>query len=301
MSFIIQNDCHFIFTRVEKVQVAKMKFVDTLMDSGVNLAVSPLCYGNRAFRLPVALAIGNLLSPVATKAFWDTYACQDFIRFKQILSRVRWNAMNKLPDPRMQEIIITACDWAMDYPESVLDFGRGKLDSPNCVAFSLLVNSIHKQYEGTLVKVNKFYHDEQNEFAKSLHKIFELLRSTALPTDAFSNITDISDLDTYQCALEIVPSKMIGLQIVDVVLWLTKRYIEVGWNGLPQCTTLVKFIIDNSIISTFTANGLAEEVSNICYAVSKLPLTNADIARGMEFKKQIEAAQKERMEQYVKK
>lgn len=57
------HDCRFIITRLEKRHHARLKFVDTIIDSGINPAVPAHVYGNRLLRLGLAHAIVSNMSP----------------------------------------------------------------------------------------------------------------------------------------------------------------------------------------------------------------------------------------------
>jgi hypothetical protein len=61
--FIELVDPRFILTFIHKPYFGAVKFVDTILDNGINNAVTPFHYGLRAMRLPLALALVQGMEP----------------------------------------------------------------------------------------------------------------------------------------------------------------------------------------------------------------------------------------------
>jgi hypothetical protein len=171
---------HFLFTRIEKTHLASTKFFDVLMDSGINHAVSNLHYAYRATRLPLAMQFIQLLDDSDRREFWDVYRSAGADGFRTILARLRdrllgWHEPGLYHD-RTVQLLRDGIEWGMNYPEPLLESTMGELDSPNIVAFSLLVTLLHELHSKTGMRVGTFVHNEQNEFGKSLVLAFDLLR-----------------------------------------------------------------------------------------------------------------------------
>lgn len=93
---LVRLDSRLVFTRIEKRHYARLKLADTILDSGVNAAVSPAHYTNRLFRLSLALQLVVNVSPRSEEEFWRAYASLDIPAFQAVLGasygmfRTRW-------------------------------------------------------------------------------------------------------------------------------------------------------------------------------------------------------------------
>lgn len=294
-NLILEYNLKFIFSLVEKQHVATMKFVDAIIDSGLNKAVSPIHYNLRPLRLPLAYIIDLNFSPRNREQFWDAYAKKDVDSFCQIISRVRWNILNKTYDPRAKELLIEAMDWALDNPKVLFDFKRAGLDSPNMVAFSLLLYNLNLIVRNSGQRVKTFIHDEQNEFAKYIRIMFAHFKDTTFSLDPFGSIIDLEEIDIYDCDVDFIASnETVGLQLVDIVMWLIKRFIEGKFdNRFKSCTRLLQTILEISFISQFSRKQLEEEVGEIMVKLNQLPLTEDQLNKGKLLLQQVEEKRKD--------
>jgi hypothetical protein len=291
----------FVFTRVEKRHLACTKFVDTLMDSGLNKAVSNLHYGVRFFRLYNAHIICALLHHEDQEEFWAAYAAADAKGFCRVLRRLEGRICTYVEDPRTRQILLDAIGWALKHPEPLLEGTRSSMDAPNVVALGLLANVLHRVHQDTGMRVRAFIHDEQNQFGKALRMAYQYSSAFASSTSPFSLITDISGLETFQCSMTITKSSdSFGLQFVDVMLWLVKRFLD-NPNGIHgQCQELAEFVmLDSGIISHFSRDTLLDEVIRQYLAVMSLPITPGQEAKARGLVSKFEAARLARMNEGV--
>ena len=299
--FFSRRNIKFYFTCLEKRHLAATKFVDTLMDSGLNKAVSNLHYGVRLLRLSLAVQLIQLLDDDDRIQFWRVYESADAEGFRQILSRVReklkFLRSQDIYHARTEQLLTDAIDWGLQYPEPLLRGTRSKLDSPNIVAFSLLVSMFHRLHQETGGRVATFIHDEQNEFAKFLKQSYELLRGFAFDENsAISIMTDIKRVPTFSCELQIAKSSdCIGLQLADVVLWLTKRFTEMDGQIRGGCRDLALFIAQSGFISRFTLRSMQIEVLQMWQQLQKKDLSEEQLEKGRHFQDELEAARIRRM------
>jgi hypothetical protein len=295
LEFLEEQGCRFVFTRVEKRHVASMKLADTLLDSGLNKAVSALHYGNRALRLPLAQAIAECLEEQSQLGFWSVYENGDAKGFCSILQNLKQNIENKIGDQRIRDLLVDTIEWSIEYPELLLEMRRSEMDSPNMVAFALLINSIHKLLEGTEIRVGKFIHDEQNQFAKSMHEMYDGLRRIQQSVEPTAWITDIKEVDTYMAPLEFMESRsLVGLQLIDVILWLTKRRVEGSWPlwGLVRSEALLGLIFHRAVISEFSRAQLAYSIAQAQEALYSRPFSPEDEVRAREILQTFEEKRK---------
>lgn len=298
--FLLRNNLIFIFTRIEKEHISSMKLVDTILDSGLNMAVSPLHYSHRYFRLSMALAIDFFLSPKNRKKFWDVYNKVDHKGLQDILSNLIWNIDRKLKDPRQKQLLLDALNWAMKYPEKVLDYRRDNLDTPNMVAFGLIIQGLHRFLQRSGGRVKKFIHDEQSQFAKYMKFMYTSFKELSISMDDFSWITDIEPIDLYDCKLEFKSSSSsFGLQIVDICLWLVKRYFvdKDLSSSLNNCTLLLNYLKESSLISDFTREALENYYAEATLKIFQKPLSQEDLKKGKEIVNQVEEHRINRMNQ----
>ncbi|MEN6350527.1 MAG: DUF3800 domain-containing protein [Syntrophomonas sp.] len=299
-NYISDSDYQFIFTSIEKRHVSSMKFVDTILDSGNNQAVSNIHYGNRGLRLPLALAIANNFSPRDQEEFWNVYSRQDYIGFKQICKRLRWKINNKVPDARIMQLVDDALIWAIDRPKKVLDMKRKELDSPNIVSLSLLMQEIHNLLESD--ELTRFIHDEQNQFAKFMKQTFGFHKNWVFNTDEFSWFSDVQPTNKIVCEFEIASSDSVfELQLIDIALWLIKRCSErkVDFEKAGNCKLLFDTIFSKSRFSFFSHAQLYQEVKYIHKKVFQLPFDYDSQIKGLEFLNSIETRRKELMNKPV--
>lgn len=122
--FFSKYDCLFFFTRIEKMHLAAAKLFDTLMDSGINKAVSNVHYGIRAFRLPLAVQLIQLMDDNDRHEFWEAYSTGGDASFREILTRLR-NRLLLLHErgtyhDRTVEMLRDGLDWGIANPNDVL-------------------------------------------------------------------------------------------------------------------------------------------------------------------------------------
>jgi hypothetical protein len=283
-SLLIFHDLMFVITRIEKEHVAALKFVDTILDNGNNPAVSPLHYGIRALRLSLARFIVDQLSPRSLQDFWKAYKTRDLKLFQRILERMRWNVINKMSDRRAQELLFDAIVWAYSNPEKVLDNKRSKFDSPNVIAIGLITNGIQSMLSDKDGRVTRFLHDEQNQFASTIKKAYDIVGKHFVGTEMTSFMTDINKTEILSSPIDFLTTgkASVGLQIVDIILWLTKRRLEKPWDGFPKLDSLMKIIEERSYLSQLTREQLDKDVASYLQKVASTPLSGEDLRRGMD-------------------
>lgn len=285
--FFARNGCHFLFTRLEKNHLASTKFFDVLMDSGINNAVSNLHYAMRTLRLSLAVQFIQLLDDQDRREFWDIYRTGDADGFKAILARLceRLSEIHEagIYHDRTVQLLRDGMEWGLKYPEPLIEQKLGDLDSPNVVAFSLLVSLLHDLHQNTGIRVGTFVHDEQSQFGRSLGETFNLLKRFHFERTITASMLDIKELPTFGCELQMRTSaNCIGLQLVDIVLWLTKRFIDTDGKVHGDCRNLAMQIIGSSSISNFTLQEMQEGVAKLLHTINERPFTDAHAARGRE-------------------
>jgi len=293
LMFFRSTGCRFYFTIVEKQHLAGTKFVDTILDSGSNPAIDLLHYGARALRMPLALQFIQVLDQRDLRDFWSSFERADGPSFRALLERVndrlkQWHAEG-VYDARTVQLLTDALNWGLHDPDSLLERGRHPLDSPNVVAFTLIVDMFHNLFEETGRTVKTFIHDEQNQFAKYLMQSYEVLKGFAFEPSDISPLPDVKKMPTFSCQLQIASSATtIGLQFVDVTLWLMKRVLSGQTRVSGDSAKLAEWVMHNGFISRFTREGMIREVFRIFRELNKRDLSADELKRAQDLKAQFE-------------
>jgi len=289
----------FLFTRLEKRHFAATKFVDTLLDSGLNQAVSNFHYGIRFHRLYLAHIIVALLDSDDREEFWDlVYPHADAKGFARILRRLEGRIYTHVRDERTCQLLLDAVAWGLVHPQPLLEGTRSPLDSPNVAALTLLVHELHRGNDDGGVSIKTFVHDEQQQFGKYLQLAFDVSKrfGHADPTSPLALMINIKEMTTFDCQFRITTSRTsFGLQVLDVVLWLTKRFTDGPDSVQGMCRELAEFVSKSGFISEFTQESMLREVERGWNVVASLPMTPEEEQKGRELFRQIEESRLERM------
>ena len=296
-SLIRTHDLRFVFTRLEKTHLATTKFVDTVFDSGINKAVSPLQCISRLLHLSVTRDVAELMDLRDKENYWRAFKEGDCGRFCTVVERLEEAAREQVLDPRRKEILIDAFDWARRHPKRLLCNTATTLDSPNSVSIALLVHALQQDAEDTGHQLARLIHDDTSEFGSAIKATFGSLRGLkpppSLPSALFS---DCVQTDTLRCPIEMRSSKLTpGLQIVDVVLWIVKRYIDVGFKPSRTCQELVGLILERSRIAGFSQSELQREETELCMDLLVTPVADSALERGSEMVATMEEQRRKRM------
>jgi hypothetical protein len=290
-------DAHFVFTAIEKRHLASGKLADAVLDSTMNQAVSPLHYGTHGFRLLLAHALVEITGPVDQEDFWAAYTDGDRDQLGRVLARLLLR-LASFPEihPRLRELLSDALVWGKRHPDALLEFRRSQGDSPNLVAFNLLMDGIHGLLAGSGFKVGRFVHDQQQEFGSFMKEWFPVTRRFVIATHATARITDFQEIDTYDCRIEILPSNgVVGLQLIDVVLWLYRRSISDEMKSFPKCEALVQFVHERAEIRQHSKAQLARDAERCYRDIMGAPLDTGALEKGHRVVDEIEQARKSRM------
>lgn len=298
-SLFLRYQCRFLFTRIDKSHLAAMKFVDTLLDSGLNGAVSNFHYGLRFNRLYLAHILVAMLDRSDREEFWTAYAEGDSGGFRRILLRVEGRIQSRVDDPRTRQLLLDAITWATANPEPLLEGTRSALDSPNIVAMTLLVHELHALNQNSGLSIRTFIHDEQQQFGKHLETAFEVSKrfGSANATSPLAMIINLKDMATFDCGFQSTSSKTsLGLQMLDVALWITKRFVDDPDAIHGKCRELAEYITQHGYFSSFTQEAMFGEVVRGFQILNSAPLSPEKERRGRELLAKIEADRLERMQ-----
>lgn len=236
---IVLHDCRFIFTKMEKRHYATVKLIDTLLDSGLNKAVSPFHHAMAAMRMKMSIDIDSVISSRIQEEFWPAYLKSEPTGFRSALERLRWNVQHKIKDQRGQRLLLDAINWAFDHPEEVLDCADQALASPNVIAVKQVLHSLNHIFSDTDFKVVRFVHDRQKQFGAGIEFSYSNLKKIKFKENWRFFLQDWESSTLHECELELSDAPLVGLQFIDVALWLMKRTLE-GKTISGACGDLVE-------------------------------------------------------------
>jgi SEC-C motif-containing protein/uncharacterized protein DUF3800 len=303
--FFSKHDCLFFFTRIEKMHLAATKLFDTLMDSGINKAVSNVHYAIRAFRLPLAVQLIQIMDDNDRHEFWEAYTTGDDSSFREILTRIRsrlllLHELGTYHD-RTVQLLRDGLDWGIANPKPLIGDGLYELDSPNIVAFSLLMSMFHKLHQQTGAKVEAFVHDEQNQFGRFLKEHYGVFKRLDFKRTITASLLDLTELPTFDCELVMRSSEdSIGLQLADVTLWLAKRFLETRGAIHGKCRDLAELIVRRGDIEPFTLDDMQRGMAAMMEQMERempWPTDLESMERGQKIKQEIEDSRQRRMKE----
>jgi hypothetical protein len=144
------------------------------------------------------------------------------------LERLELLHKEKVYDDRTVQLLRDALRWGIAHPEQLLEGGYVPLHAPNVVAITLIVDMLRTLHEQSGARVVKFIHDEQNQFIKHLKLMHDHSKQFQLDTSNVCNpLPVVRGALTFYCNLESAQStNRVGLQLIDAVLWLVRRFLR---------------------------------------------------------------------------
>jgi len=180
------------------------------------------------FRHTICLIIDSMMHDGLDEKFWRFYLADDMSGLIYVCKQLLVRAEN-VTDPRVQQVICDSLSYAIDHPDLfTLISAKGKSaykkQTPNMVAFSSLLNSIHSFCNQYDLGIIQFVHDQNDEFRgtmREFHKLFFKFEQKETP---FGGIPLLDDFAHNIGDFILESSKnSYGLQVVDLFLWLVQR------------------------------------------------------------------------------
>jgi hypothetical protein len=227
----------FDLAEIDKEYVSVTKFVDLIFDNGENSAVPPHWYLMEIFRHALCLACDGILTPINRRKFWEAFLIGDRDGLRQCVRNARTYAL-RVEDPLLRKVIIEAFDFFLKKTECFTLNASGKKayqgDTPNMIAFSILLQAVNKFAEGHNSPPIAFVHDRQDEFKGTMREWYSIFGPIIMDDDDrgwWPNVRKIlHDLPAFTIAAsETSPS----LQTVDNLLWIERR--ESSEKALKEC------------------------------------------------------------------
>lgn len=232
--FALKRDVRFSLYKVVKPDHAIITFFDQVFDSGVNKAVRWDHYWT-PLRYPLLFKVAYLFDEETAKAAWAARTEINPARAAEALQNLcatLQDRIHRLPDARSRELISGALNWAAANPFEI-SYGVGNKDSalqisPNLVGFQQVLQSAAAQAQKQSRQVRQIVVDRQTQFNRAQGELAEIYR--AMRGHKHSMGPGMPELDMTNMP-EVPPDfrpgdESAGLELVDVVLWVAKRWQE---------------------------------------------------------------------------
>lgn len=241
-----KNDICFDIYRINKPDHAAISFFDQVFDQGLNKAVPWSSYWT-PLRYPILLQVAALFDYHTLQRSWDARIERNAHRANEILVevlQVLLERVESIDDPRMKEIISDAFRWAIKYPEEIHYSVYSKKDllqiSPNLIGFQSVLHGIASRLKRDGGKALSVVVDQQSQFNKAQKWItgfYQQAREIPMEVGPGLPVMDLRHIP--DVAISCVPGTAnVGLELVDIYLWLFKRFFE----GKPLSEPLAKLI-----------------------------------------------------------
>lgn len=290
----------FDFFGINKPDYAVIGFFDQVFDQGMNPAVLWTSYWT-PLRYVLLLKVAYLFDEELAKKSWTARIETNNQKAEKMLVDICNELLNRvarLPDERSREIIRDSLHWVIRNSNELgynVYSKKNKLEiSPNLLAFQYVVFGICKRLELSSLEAQKIIVDEQSEFnnvQKWITSLYQQLSATNQPLQTGVSSMPIMDLTSMpDIPIQVMTSKdSIGLEIVDIYLWIIKRFIE----GKNLSEKLRRFIVrqaDNCYFDCMSLNAISERWTTW---FQNLPEpTEDELRKGREFRDEVEARRK---------
>lgn len=257
--FSARRDVRFSLFKVSKRDHSVISFFDQVFDSGVNKAI-PWQHYWTPLRYVLLFKVAHLFDQETAKKAWAARLERNPARSAEILEEICATLLERvgwLPDERSQDLVSGSLRWAAAYPFDI-DYGVGNKESalqisPNLVGFQVVLQYIAKQAARQSRKVRAITVDRQTQFNRAQEELAEIYRKLRGHKGDMGPGMPIFDMRNMP---EVPPrflagNESVGLELVDITLWIAKRAAE----NKPISQELV------TLLHTQAKRGMTDEVS----------------------------------------
>ncbi|SDH24017.1 Protein of unknown function [Paraburkholderia steynii] len=261
-------DLRFDVYLVAKADHAIICFFDQVFDQGVNPAVTWTGYWT-PIRYVLLLKVAALFDEDLAKLAWEARITprEDIaLPMMQRVCEALLERVERLPDARSRQVINDALKWAEENPKEIsynVSNKKAMLDvTPNVVGFQAVMHGIATRLRNTKSQASRVVVDQQSQFNKAQRTLAELYRNakgnkfSLGPGLPIHDHTYVPDVPLEFCS----STKSCGLELVDIHLWVFKRYLE--GDALPkELASLVAAHARRSKMNEISLNAIARRWS----------------------------------------
>lgn len=261
-------DLTFDIYRVAKPDHALICFFDQVFDQGNNPAVTWTGYWT-PLRYVLLLKVARLFDEETLKLAWKARIELNDNKAESMLidvCKILKGRADELPDARSRQLIFDALLWAEENPKEIYYNAKRKNDllsiTPNLIGFQSVMHGIAARIKKKQCGASKIVVDQQSQFNKTQHNLAKffadarglpLVNGPGLPEIDFSSMptTPITFMSSKESA---------GLEIVDIYLWIFKRFLE-NKDLAPELYLLIKKQIYRGNTDEISINAIASRWS----------------------------------------
>lgn len=271
--------CDFDYYFIDKPAYALVSFFEAVFDAGLNPAVKWDLYWT-PLRYLIIHKLSTILDEEVMRRSWTLCTTKKIEKklsdVQQLLRDVHARVGSSTLDARSKEVISDALAYGISKPEA-LDFGiyDERIISPNAVGFQFVVSAVARRVRKKhLKRVNRIVVDRQTQFNRAQIEMHSLLsrfaegmktasqkdRKMYMANPMFATLDkdDLIHKDLPDTPVNVLESgASIGLQIVDVYLWIANRVID-GGELSPELMLLWQSFAGRSLIDGISMNGMAQ-------------------------------------------
>jgi hypothetical protein len=257
--FALKHDVRFSLYKVVKPDHAIITFFDQVFDAGLNDAV-PWHHYWTPLRYVLVFKVAHLFDEQTAKAAWaarvETNPARAARALQGLCSTLQ-DRIHRLPDARSRELISGALTWAAANPFEI-SYGAGNKDSalqisPNLVGFQQVMQSAAAQAQKQSRQVRRIVVDQQTQFNRAQGELADMYRRMRGHKQSMGpGMPEMDMTNMPEAPPDFQPGdESAGLELVDVVLWVAKRWQE----GKPLSPEL------GEMFNAFAKRGGTDEVS----------------------------------------
>ncbi|MFH1078934.1 MAG: DUF3800 domain-containing protein [Pseudomonadota bacterium] len=261
-------DLRFDLYQVFKLDHALISFFDQVFDQGMNPAITWTGYWT-PLRYVLLMKVAHLFDLGTLRKAWSARLEINNAKAEAALIEVCRTIRDRvadLPDARSQQLISDTLQWAEKNPNKIRYNVRCKKDiaeiTPNVIGFQTVMYGIGLRITEHKTEASAIVVDQQSQFNKAQRTLSEfyaknknvsLMNGPGLPEIDFSGMptTPISFATGNNSA---------GLEIVDIYLWIFKRFIE--QKDIPmELFPIIAFQANCGLMDEISIKGIGERWS----------------------------------------
>ena len=224
----------FDINRVAKADHALISFFDQVFDQGVNPAVPWLSYWT-PLRYVLLTKLASLCDDDLLKNAWKARIELNRKKSNLLLVKICETLLLRIPnipDARSREIMTDALTYVIKNPDAIVynvNTPRDRLQiAPNLIGFQSVMLGIAKRLKEDGIEASKIIVDQQSQFNGAQKKLSEFYASNnSLCSEMGPGLPEADFTGIPETPIECISgTKSIGLELVDIYLWVFKRAME---------------------------------------------------------------------------
>lgn len=282
----------FLCSEINKIYFGKMKFFDTIFDSGTNPGVGAHHCFIKPLKFLLMVRFAELVTLGELKHFWTAYSRGDVSSLTALMKNMAERVDSYDTDARTKELLLDCYRGAVSAPEVVFGYRLVKEDCPNVSSVVMFVHELHKLFDGKNVLIDEVVHDSQQQFGMSIEEIYQVLHKVRIIWHLAE--WGYKDVKVFSPTFYTCDSKSCdGLQLSDVILYLHKQARSKDIRG--EANRFYQLLQRRLHCLFMTKEGLESETEAQLRKIHSKSITAADYKQAALFLEQVESKRKARL------